>query len=289
MLLLLVIFAAFVSAEAQENANYKYTLSDDGKIATVTVTLDGYEKADSMMIIPDFDENNLSLIEGDWLLRGVIRDGWNEDTGDAVIAFSKPTDVNLDVFEMVFEVKGDAAALDSVKCDIIVKAISDEEEETEPPMTETVKPNPDTAETEPTYEPPEDEQPVYKSDDDEEDTEYTDTEESETEYVGTETQKTKETEPVYTDVVESGSKKNETSSEETSVAESSPTETSAALETEETHTPDKPASGSYPYYYGVTADADNYKKTVFLIVGVAVAAGVALTVIIVIRSGRKKR
>ena len=280
MLLLLVIFAAFVSAEAPENANYKCTLSEDGKTATVTVTLDGYEKADSMMIIPDFDENNLSLIEGDWLLRGAIRDGWNEDTGDAVIAFSKPTNVNVDVFEMVFEVKGDVAALDSVKCDIIVKTINREDEETQIPTTEPISPTPDISETDISEtEPPN--EPV-------------ESEKADTEAVAPETDEIKETEPIDTDIVESESLETETIPDETFVVEAESVETdseqtSPTEETEDTLSSDKHANGGYPHYYGGAADeTDEYSQTVILIVGIVVTAGVTLLVLLAVRAKRKK-
>ena len=146
MIALLVPMMA-TAADLQGNAEYEYTISDDGKTATVTVSLSGYDKANSMMIIPEYDKDELELVEAYWLIRGALSAPWDETTGDAAIAFSGATNINKEIFEMVFEIKGDAKSLDSVGGELIVKSI-DEVITTETTVKETTPPEP-PAETNP--------------------------------------------------------------------------------------------------------------------------------------------
>ena len=147
------------AADLQGNAEYEYTISADGKTATVTVSLNGYDKANSMMIIPDYDEDELELVEAYWLIRGALPVPWDETTGDAVIAFSDATNINKDVFEMVFEIKGDAKALDSVGGELIVKSI-DAASPSDTTAKETTSPEPPVVVDPPETYPPETNQPA---------------------------------------------------------------------------------------------------------------------------------
>ena len=146
---------------------YSYTVSEDGKTATVVVSLQNYSSADAMMLIPEYDTDALVLTSGQWLIRGVLMDDWNGK--DAVIAFAAATDVNTEVFEMVFEIKGDASALDDVRCEAIVQSVEMPAEtepakpETTEPKVETTEPKTETTEpaaSEPSVSVPEEEEPA---------------------------------------------------------------------------------------------------------------------------------
>ena len=142
---MLMVFAlalsVFADTELKGNAKYDCSISEDGKTAKVVVTLSDYYTANSIMIVPEFDSDELTLKRGRWLVEGVLAVNWNAEYGDAVIAFANATDVNTAVFEMTFTVIGDAVALDDVSCDIIVKTVDNKQDvEYETPETETTSP-----------------------------------------------------------------------------------------------------------------------------------------------------
>ncbi len=94
-----------------------------GATVTVTVALSGSAKAKSMLIVPVYDPNILELQSGEWLLTdGILTDNWSPEFGDAAIAYSSETDMNGDVFKLVFRVLNTAALGNTrVDCTVTIK------------------------------------------------------------------------------------------------------------------------------------------------------------------------
>jgi len=131
---------AFADTELKGSVKYDCTVSEDGKTAKVVVTLSDYYTANSIMMIPEYDDENLTMLYGYWLLRGAITVHWSEESDDAVIAFSKSTDINTQIFEMEFQIDGDPKALDSVGCKVIAKTVENQPAGNVPSAPETTAP-----------------------------------------------------------------------------------------------------------------------------------------------------
>ena len=280
VMLLALCVSASADSKLDGSVRYDVTVSEDGKTAKVVVSLSDYGAANSMMMIPVYDVEDLTLEYGYWLIRGVMAVHWSEEFGDAAIAFSDSTDVNKQVFEMMFKINGDAKALDDVKCNVIVKTVENvEPENNETTALETTAPRYEYVETAvstpeetdpPQTEPPETDPPETKAPE----TESVETEVQETEVMET---VLPETEPIVAEQTES----------DTVVSEPAETEP----ETTEVEETDPPKSGGdYSYIteseYEKNKSNDNgFLAPILIVAGVAIV-GVVIAAVLVMR--RKK-
>lgn len=309
----LLAVSVFANTELHGNIEYSYTISDDGKTATVIVSLDGYDKAKSMMITPEYDEDDLQMQRGNWLVSGALSTAWNSKEGNAIIAFEENTDINSEIFSMVFEIKGDVSALDDISCDLIVKSPEpDENENDDPPTYETDAPETQPPKVEVTEnEPPEIDPPgtsapetrppvvvVPETERTEIVTPVTDVPQKEPIETDVPTTDVSETQPVVTDVPVIDASETEqpgTDAEVTDVPEIIPPGTDApAADVGETGNVETKApetnhftNGDYTYDYDTEkvdhtgSLIDGYLWLVLLVGGVAAAGIVALVVGIV--------
>ena len=290
VMLLALCVSASADSKLDGSVRYDVTVSEDGKTAKVVVSLSDYGAANSMMMIPVYDAEDLTLEYGYWLIRGVMAVHWSEEFGDAAIAFSDSTDVNKQVFEMMFKINGDVKALDDVKCNVIVKTVENvEPENNETTSPETTAPRYEYVETAvstpeetdpPQTEPPETDPPETKAPE----TEAVETKAPETEAVETEVKETEametvlpETEPIATEPTES----------DTVVSEPAETEPEAT-EADETDPPK--SGGDYSYIteseYEKNKSNDNgFLVPILIVAGVAIV-GVVIAAVLVMR--RKK-
>ena len=278
-MLLALSIPVFADTELKGNARYDCSISEDGKTAKVVVTLSDYYTANSIMIVPEFDSDNLTLKRGRWLIEGVLAVNWNAEYGDAVIAFSNATDINTAVFEMTFAINGDVKALDNVSCDIIAKTVEKppaKDSETDAHQNQYVEPATPTPE----------------------ETEYVETSLPETEPVETKTPETEpvETEPDVTEAMETFLPETELTATEPSASEDEATEiqdTKAEVTEPQESEPEvtKP-SANYPNYGDYITQSDYEKNKddtnlvpVFIVAGIAVI-GVCVAVVAVTRKNK---
>ena len=278
VMLLALCVSASADSKLDGSVRYDVTVSEDGKTAKVVVSLSDYGAANSMMMIPVYDAEDLTLEYGYWLIRGVMAVHWSEEFGDAAIAFSDSTDVNKQVFEMMFKINGDVKALDNVKCNVIVKTVENvEPENNETTAPETTAPRYEYVETAvstpeepdpPQTEPPETDPPETKAPE----TESVETEVQETEVMET---VLPETEPIVAEQTES----------DTVVSEPAETEP----ETTEVEETDPPKSGGdYSYIteseYEKNKSNDNgFLAPILIVAGVAIVGVVVATTLVVKR------
>lgn len=279
VMLLALCVSASADSKLDGSVRYDVTVSEDGKTAKVVVSLSDYGAANSMMMIPVYDAEDLTLEYGYWLIRGVMAVHWSEEFGDAAIAFSDSTDVNKQVFEMMFKINGDVKALDDVKCNVIVKTVENvEPENNETTAPETTAPRYEYVETAvstpeetdpPQTEPPETDPPETKAPE----TESVETEVQETEVMET---VLPETEPIATEQTESDT-----------VIVSEPAETDP--ETTEADETDSPKSGGdYSYIteseYEKNKSNDNgFLAPILIVAGVAIVGVITATVLVMRR------
>lgn len=277
-MLLALSIPVFADTELKGNARYDCSISEDGKTAKVVVSLSDYGAANSMMMTPVYDAEDLTLEYGYWLIRGVMAVHWSEEFGDAAIAFSDSTDVNKQVFEMMFKINGDVKALDDVKCNVIVKTVENvEPENNETTAPETTAPRYEYVETAvstpeetdpPQTEPPETDPPETKAPE----TEAVETEVKENEAMET---VLPETEPIATEQTES----------DTVVSEPAETEPEAT-EADETDSPKSGGNHSYitQSEYEKNKSSDNgFLAPILIVAGVAVIGVITATVLVVRR------
>lgn len=278
VMLLALCVSASADSKLDGSVRYDVTVSEDGKTAKVVVSLSDYGAANSMMMIPVYDAEDLTLEYGYWLIRGVMAVHWSEEFGDAAIAFSDSTDVNKQVFEMMFKINGDVKALDDVKCNVIVKTVENvEPENNETTAPETTAPRYEYVETAVSTpeetDPPQTETP---------ETDPPETESPETEAKETEAMETvlPETEPTVTETIAT-----EQTESDTVVSEPAETEPEAT-EPEETDSPK--SGGDYSYIteseYEKNKSNDNgFLAPILIVAGVAVIGVITATVLVVRR------
>ena len=123
MVSLLAVCVSASSAKTELNA------SVNGNTITVTVEVDAETMVKSMMIEPIYDKNVLEMQRGTWLVNGVLYADWSEEYGDAVISFDNNTDMNTNVFEMVFTVRDKSAAETRISADVVITTMNNKTEE----------------------------------------------------------------------------------------------------------------------------------------------------------------
>lgn len=126
LLIFLMAISGCITLYADNVAAAEFDKSIEGDIATVIVRVSGCDSAKTMLIEPIYDNSAIELTSGEWVVSGsVIADDWKKSTGDAVIAFSKNTDINGDIFKMTFKLidKSDLSAVDTVTCKLIIKSV----------------------------------------------------------------------------------------------------------------------------------------------------------------------
>lgn len=282
VMLLALCVSASADSKLDGSVRYDVTVSEDGKTAKMVVTLSGYDDANSIMIVPEFDSDNLTLKRGRWLVEGVLSVNWNAEYGDAVIAFSDATDVNAAVFEMTFTVVGDVKALDNVNCDIIVKTVENQQEpapETDAPGTTAPEPSaPKNEYVETAVSTPEETEPE-------------ETESKETEPTVIQTPET-ESAVIETFLPETEPEATEPSESEEEITDVQETE-AEATEPEESEQEETKPSASYPNYgdYVTQSDYEKNKSNnnlvpILIVAGIAVV-GACVAVVIITRKKSK--
>lgn len=109
--LFVTVFAVSPDAELKISTNEIKA----GETVTVTVSINDC-KANSLGIIPSYDENAFELVSGEWLLA----DGDLTDFSDgcAVIAYMSEKDFTGDVFRFVLRAKSGAGGEMKITCDV---------------------------------------------------------------------------------------------------------------------------------------------------------------------------
>lgn len=122
-IMMMVLLAVSVSA-----ASAVLTPTVNGSTLTVTVSLNCSDPVKSMMIVPQYDSNVLTMQSGEWKLSGILSDNWSDEIGDAVICFESGQLLSGIVFEMRFAVTDAAAQQTTVSCEVIAKTeVGDDE------------------------------------------------------------------------------------------------------------------------------------------------------------------
>lgn len=100
-----------------------------GETVAITLSVSNCVDAKSMYVRPQYDAAVLTLVSGTWLVSGLLADDWSAEFGDAALAFASNTDINKDVFQLVFTVKEDAAiGAADVDCEVVIKTMDGQNE-----------------------------------------------------------------------------------------------------------------------------------------------------------------
>ena len=129
-ILLVIQIAPVAVAQTNAEVHVESTTAMRGETVSITISVQDYVEAKSIYIVPVYDEDILEIVSGTWLVSGVLADDWSAAFGDAAIAFAENTNINTDIFELVFKVKDNAAAVKntSVSCEIVIKTMNGKEE-----------------------------------------------------------------------------------------------------------------------------------------------------------------
>lgn len=109
-----------VTTEATVTISSASAQVDDTVSLTVTVSA---EQVRSMMIVPQYNQDCLQLLSGQWEISGDLQDDWSVETGDAVIAFEEPRNLNGGVFVLTFTVLKTSDT--QVSCDVMIQTDSE--------------------------------------------------------------------------------------------------------------------------------------------------------------------
>lgn len=106
MLLIVSVFSATVIATDSPVVTIESVSAEAGKAVTVSVSIENCPLIKSMAIMPIYDDDLLELHSGEWKIsNALLSDNWSAETGDAVIAFSDPVDINGEIFEFSYSAK----------------------------------------------------------------------------------------------------------------------------------------------------------------------------------------
>ena len=122
MLVIAVSFSTVVYAYDEPTVTLDHVVSAPGDTVTVKIYIENCPDIKSMAVTPIYDESILTLESGKWILENAsLMDNWSEETGNAVLAFSSPTNINGEIFELVFSVGNNVSDCSTpIGCEIVL-------------------------------------------------------------------------------------------------------------------------------------------------------------------------